>query len=165
MKKLNLDAKTKKALAIEKAKQEKEAINNSKVSNILDADLDNKSLMTELAKLTIPEKRININQGMFRFDSLIVSYNSLSKDEQKKKSKQIRKKARNKRNFLLTSICKDFKEGRTKELKQTIKDFNSFYKEYYLLNDLSLNSIARSSSDKDKLILFALALQIVKNNK
>ena len=72
---------------------------------------------------------------------------------------------RNKRDSFVIDICKQFKSSDTKELKKTIKSFLSFYKESYLLNDLSINSIARSSSEKDKLVMITIALQVVKNNK
>ena len=153
------------ALALELKKQEKETISNSKVSNILNADLDNKALMTELQKITLPSKQINTNKGMFKFDTLIENYNTISKEEVKKQTKVIRRKARNKRNSLLLSICKEFKDNNTKQVKELVKDFNTFYKEYYLLNDYSINSIARSSSDKDNIVFISLGLQIVKNSK
>jgi len=165
MKNQELDQKTKEALAKELKKQEKEVINNSKVSNLIDADLDNKSLMTELAKITIKDKQVNSNSGMFRFNTLIDNFDTLSKEEKKKLTKPLRRKLRNKRDNLLISIVKQFKANDLKELKKTIKEFNIFYKESYLLNDYSINSIARSSSDKENIIFITLALQVVKNNK
>lgn len=51
------------------------------------------------------------------------------------------------------------------ELKNEINLFNEFYKETYLLNDYSLNSICQNNSDNETKIKTKLFLQIVKNNK
>ena len=155
-----LDSKTLKAL-----EQEKKVLNNTKkVDSIINVDLDNKSLMTELMKITIKDN-VKENVQMFRFETLIKGFNSLDKEEQKKKAKQIRKKARKLRTMYCNQLCNSFKNKETKELKQTIKSFNSFYKEYYVLNDYSIKSLCRNSSDNETLILVTLALQVVKNNK
>ncbi len=158
----NLDAKTQKAL-----KEEKELLAKTKQSDsIINADLDNKSIMNELVNLTVNnpnETKQAVN--VFKFDSLIDNYNKLEEEEKKKKEKAIRRKARKSISIAVDSILFNFKEKNKEELKQSIKSFNTNYKKFYLLNDYSIKSIARNSSDNDRLIKLTLALQVIKNNK
>lgn len=164
--KLTEEQKTAKALKIELAKDEKKVIANTKGASIIEADLDNKSLMGELVKITVKDPNSLISKAnMFRFDTLIDKYNSMSIEAKKKQEKNIRKKARKLRNMYINNVIHYFKDKDNKELKQTIKSFMSFYKEYYLLNDLSIKSICRNSSDNDTLIKVTLAFQVIKNNK
>jgi len=161
----NLDDKTKKALAIEKAKQDKVIKASATVDNLTNADLDNKQLMKELNKITLPSKAINSNIGMFRYSTLIDKYDSMSKEQQRKITKPLRRKIRNKRNSFFVDIVTAFKNNNQKELKKQINLFMKFYKESYLLNDLSINSIARSSSDKANIVFITASMQVIKNNK
>ena len=98
--------------------------------------------------------------------------NPTSVNEEKKSSlyklkldKQGRKKVRNKRNKLINNILFYATEKQIKELKETIKEFNVFYKETYLLNDFSTNSIASKNSDKDTIQKIELAFKILKASK
>ena len=77
------------------------------------------------------EDKVNTNVNMFNFSTLIEDYDKLEREEQKKKESQVRKKARKLRNMYANLLCKQQKENNIKELKQTIKSFNSFYKEFY----------------------------------
>jgi len=157
----NLDAKTKKALEIEKNKQAKA----KQLKDNLDKKVDNVNLLKQLKNIDIPKESLNNVAGMFKYSELIKDYANLSKEEQKKQTKQLRKKIRKQRNVLLFGICEAFKQKNNTVLKDLIKQFNIFYKETYLLNDYSLNSIARNSSDKENLILFNISLNIIKNFK
>lgn len=162
-----LDEKTLKALAKEKAKQEKEVIANSKVKGILNADLDNKNLMDELAKITItdPNSLSGNRVRMYRFNTLIEGYDDMEEKERKVKEKLMRKKIRKTRNNFFNQVLFLFKSENQKELKGAIKSFMEFYKETYLVNDLTLSSIVDSRTDKDMVIKATLFLQVIKNNK
>lgn len=157
--------KTADALKIELAKQETKVISKSQSDELLNVDLDNKGLMNQLAKMTIKDSNESSNANMFRFDTLIPKYNTLKEEEKKKVTKQLRKKARKLRNMYINNILFNFKAKDNKELKQVVKSFNQFYKEYYVLNDFSIKSICRNSSDNDTLIKCTLAFQVIKNLK
>lgn len=79
-----------------------------------------------------------------------------------KKERQILRK---KRNTFFDNIIFYFANKMQTELKKEIESFNKFYKETYLLNDYSVNSICQNNSDKETIIKAKTFLQIVLKNK
>jgi hypothetical protein len=137
--------------------------------------------MKKVKKVTqkelLNEKNNLVNEAMkfdldkLNFDSInIKNPNSVNGEKKsslykEKLNKQQRKQTRNKRNKLVNNVIFYAKNKQVKELKETIKEFNSFYKETYLLNDNSINSIASKNSDKDTIEKIAFFFNIVKGMK
>lgn len=128
----------------------KNLINNE---NLLNLDLDN--LDTENINLLVSELSKNLKQKKETNDKMY-------KIEVDKKKRQFLRKQRNK--FVDNVLF--FKSQKNEiELKKEIESFNKFYKETYLLNDYSLNSICQNNSDNETKIKVKLFLQIVKSFK
>lgn len=137
--------------------------------------------MKKVKKVTqkelLNEKNNLVNEAMkfdldkLNFDSInIKNPNSVNGEKKsslykEKLNKQQRKQTRNKRNKLVNNVIFYAKNKQVKELKETIKEFNSFYKETYLLNDNSINSIASKNSDLDTIEKIAFFFNIVKGMK
>lgn len=149
--------KEQKNALIEKRKEE---IKNPKLSNknLLELDLNNLDLsnIKGLIKENVKTKEISTKFQMYKFERT-----DLSTKEQKKKRTQIR----NKRNKLTDNILYFFSNDKKEELKKEINLFNQFYKETYILNDLSLISICQSNADEDTKIKLNFMLKIVKEFK
>ncbi len=139
-------------------KNQKQLLNEKEqlVKEALNSNLDELNLDSLLDKVTV--KNPTATNGE-RKSSL---YKEL---DNKKLDKQQRKTVRNKRNKLINNILFYAQQKQLKELKETIKEFNSFYKETYLLNDYSINSIASKNSDKDTMEKVEIFFKIVKEFK
>ena len=79
-----------------------------------------------------------------------------------KKKRQILRKQRNK---FVDNVLFFKSQKNNVELKKEIESFNKFYKETYILNDYSLNSICQNNSDNETKIKVKMFLQIVKSFK
>lgn len=155
------DLKAKKDLAIEKAKEKiKNPTSSKKMTDeqLLNLDFENLDLknITSLIKSNVKTKEISTKDKMYKFER-----ENLSKDEIQKKRSKIRKE----RTKFAENILNSFSNGLLEKCKIHIKGFNKFYKETYLLNDLSIGSIAQNNSDKDTLVKLNLMLQIIKKLK
>lgn len=82
-----------------------------------------------------------------------------------KQGKQFRSKLRTKLNNFTNNIFLFAKQNRVDELKTEIKNFDSFYKENYLLNDYSLSSLTNINEDKEKFANIKLMLDIINEVK
>jgi hypothetical protein len=122
--------------------------------NLLNLDLE--SLDSENIDLLVSELSKNLKQ---KKES---SKDKMYKIEVDKKKRQILRKQRNK--FVDNILF--FKSQKNEiELKKEIDLFNKFYKETYILNDYSLNSICQNNSDNETKIKVKMFLQIVKSFK
>jgi len=119
---------------------------NLDLENLDDANLD--LLVNELSK-NIKQKKETSKDRMY-------------KNEVDKKQRQIIRKKRNK---FIDNVLYFQSQKMQNELKNEINLFNEFYKETYLLNDYSLNSICQNNSDNETKIKCKLFLQIIKNQK
>ena len=128
-----------------------------------------KELLTEGNNLVNEAMKFDLDK--LNFDNVnIKNPNSVNGEKKsslykEKLNKQQRKQTRNKRNKLVNNVIFYAKNKQVKELKETIKEFNSFYKETYLLNDNSINSIASKNSDKDTIEKIEIFFNIVKGMK
>ena len=139
-------------------KNVKEIISTSKNlmndENLLNLDLEN--LDSENIDLLVSELSKNLKQ---KKES---NKEKMYKIEVDKKQRQILRKQRNK--FVDNVLF--FKSQKNEiELKKEIDLFNKFYKETYILNDYSLNSICQNNSDNETKIKVKMFLQIVKSFK
>lgn len=83
-------------------------------------------------------------------------------DIPKEKHKNLRTKLRKiTENFAQTIIAEKDKE----KLKSIIKDFIEYYKEIYLINDFSVNSICSNNTETETKELYKKMFEIVTNNK
>lgn len=144
---------------IKTAKKEvKEIINTSKNlmndDNLLNLDFENLDdtnfdlLVSELSKNT---KQITTSNRVKMF--------KIEVDKSK------RKQIRNKRDKFFKNILFLFTQKNEKDLKIEIKDFNTFYKETYSLNDYSVVSCVFNNSDNETKIIAKTALEIIKKYK
>jgi hypothetical protein len=155
------DLKAKKDLAIQRSKESiknptsKKVLSSEQILNLDFENLDLKNLQS-LIKDNIKTKSISTKEKMYKFER-----ESLTKEQIKKERSRIRKE----RTKFCSNILDYFKNNLNDKLKVEIKKFNDFYKKTYLLNDLSIGSIAQSNSDKETLVNLNLMLQIVKKFK
>ena len=159
-----METTTKKQIA------KKESQNSEIEKNVINEILNSKNLMNDenLLKLDL-ENLDNVN-----FESLIkeVSKNIKQKKETSKEKlykievdKKQRQILRKKRNKFIDNVLFFYTQKQSKELENEIKEFEKFYKETYLLNDYSDNSIMQNNSDNETKIKVKLFLKIVKNSK
>ena len=146
-------------------------VQNSEIENqTINEILNSKNLMNDENLLNLDLENLdNVN-----FESLIkeVSKNIKQKKETSKEKlykievdKKQRQILRKKRNKFIDNILFFYTQKQNKELENEIKEFEKFYKETYLLNDYSDNSIMQNNSDNETKIKVKLFLKIVKNNK
>jgi hypothetical protein len=142
----------------ENKKELKEIIATSKNlfndENLLNLDLE--SLDTNNIDLLVSELSKNLKQ---KKES---NKDKMYKIEVDKKKRQILRKQRNK---FVDNVLFFHSQKNEIELKKEIDLFNTFYKETYLLNDYSLNSICQNNSDNETKIKTKVFLQIVKSFK
>ena len=111
-----------------------------------------------------------LNEFKTSSDAKANKVSTLYKDEvyadlNKKEKKAFRMKIRRKRNNILKDIISFHKAKDAKAKAEALKTFNSFYKTFYKLNDLSLNSLCNTNSDDDTKALINEALLIIKKAK
>lgn len=129
---------------------------------------NSKQLLSDKQIIELSENLDEVN-----FDNLL---NNLSKNIKQTKAskdkmykidvdKKIRMKIRKDRNKFLDNIIFYQSQNLKDDLKKEIKSFDKFYKDTYLLNDYSLNSICQNNSDDDTKLKCKLVLEIIKRNK
>ncbi len=142
----------------ENKKEVKEIIATSKNlfndENLLNLDLD--SLDTNNINLLVDELSKGLKQ---KKES---NKEKMYKIEVDKKQRQILRKQRNK---FVDNVLLFHSQKNEIELKKEIDLFNKFYKETYILNDYSINSICQNNSDNETKIKVKVFLQIVKSFK
>lgn len=123
----------------------------------------NKTVKQDFSKLT-DEQLLNLDLDKINIKDLLNENKSLrtAKVSKGKKGglykptakneneslKNFRNRIRTKRNTYIENVFRFFEAGNTKELKEEFESFNKFYKETYLVNDFSLESLTRKNSDK-----------------
>ena len=90
-------------------------------------------------------------------------YRHLSPTADAKAQKQYRSKARRKMQSKVDAVLIASKQNKKAELQKAVKDFISFYKKDYLLNDFSLASLYQGSKEI-KVEEYNSVLKIVKQN-
>lgn len=130
---------------------------------ILNMDLDGNNIYALLEQnkfvkqqLKQKEKSGGGNKTMYKRETVEKSGKTL---------KRFKSYARNKRNNFATNIIKLFLAKNETDLKAEIKAFNSFYKETYTLNDLTIDSVARANSDTTTKANVKLMFEIIKQTK
>mgnify|MGYP003675975416 CR=1 FL=1 len=93
------------------------------------------------------------------------AFNKFFKLERTKIDSSERELIRKKRNFFVNSLLLAVQTKNEVNKKVIIKEFNIFYKDIYLNNDYTVNSLAKKNSDSETLIKVQLFLQIIKLNK
>lgn len=134
-----------------------------------------KNVISESKKLLTDKQIIELSENLDEnnFENLL---NNLSKNIKQSKSskdkmykidvdKKIRQKIRKDRNKFLDNIIFYQSQNLKDDLKKEINLFDKFYKQTYLLNDYSLNSICQNNSDDDTKLKCKLVLEIIKRNK
>lgn len=112
---------------------------------------------------TIIENFANNTKGLLK-TSLGMKKASIYKDEifsdcNEKEKKSLRKKLRN---MLFSCATSLLNEKNKENQKALIKAFNNFYKECYLINDYSLNSVCNENLKTEKKEILSNALNLCK---
>lgn len=112
---------------------------------------------------TIIENFANNTKGFLK-TSLGTKKTSIYKDEifsdcNEKEKKSLRKKLRN---MLFSCATSLLNEKNKENQKALIKAFNDFYKECYLINDYSLNSVCNENLKTEKKEILSNALNLCK---
>lgn len=112
---------------------------------------------------TIIENFANNTKGLLK-TSLGTKKASIYKDEifsdcNEKEKKSLRKKLRN---MLFSCATSLLNEKNKENQKALIKAFNDFYKECYLINDYSLNSVCNENLKTEKKEILSNALNLCK---
>lgn len=136
---------------------------------------ETKNVILESKKLLTDKQIIELSENLdeSNFNDLL---NKLSTNLKQTKStkdkmykievdKKIRMKIRKERNKHFDNIIFFQSQNLINELKMSINLFDKFYKETYLLNDYSLNSICQNNSDDDTKLKCKLVLEIIKRLK
>ncbi len=134
-----------------------------------------KNVISESKKLLSDTQIIELSENLddLNFNELLkkasanIKQTSNTKDKMYKieVDKKIRQTLRKKRNKFFDNIIFFASNDLKTELKKEIKSFDTFYKETYLLNDYSLNSICQNNSDDDTKLKCKLVIEIIKRNK
>jgi hypothetical protein len=143
--------------------------NNETKNNVKEVILNSKNLMND-------ENLLNMNLESLDETNLDLLVSNISKNiKQKTNSKEkiykivvdkkVRQQIRKKRNQFIDNVLFFKSQKNEIELKKEIENFNKFYKETYLLNDYSENSICQNNSDNETKIKVKVFLQIVKTFK
>lgn len=129
---------------------------NSVSANVAKANAKANSLIALDVLKSVKEK----NAGLFK-TSLGTKTDIYKKDlfvgANEKQIKSLRKKFRNVTFNFLSSIA-------TNADKKLIEGFIDFYKQVYVLNDFSFNSIASENTKEEKKAILLKGLEIVKKN-
>lgn len=144
--------------------------NSNNEKNVMNEILNSKNLMNDENLLNLDLENLDTNNFNLLVNQLSKnikqkkesSRDKLYKNEVDKKQRQILRKKRN--NFIDNIILFHSLKNEV-ELKKEINLFDKFYKENYLLNDYSINSIMQNNSDNDTKIKVKIFLEIVKKNK
>lgn len=93
--------------------------------------------------------------------------NLYKRDAQKsnESDKNFRARIRRERNNLLNKITLALDLKSQKDLDLAADELDKFYKDNYLVNDYSLNSLGRLNSDKDTLAKINIAFSYLRNRK
>lgn len=130
----------------------------TKKSNLLDINLDTLNLDKIEKKVSIKskieEKKSSSKDLLYKFQL----DNSLTDKEKK----SLRTKLRNKRQNFEKDIILYYSKNDNAGLKETLKNFLSFYKETYILNDFSLYSLISNNTDTEKMKRTEETLNIIK---
>lgn len=129
---------------------------NSKIVNSLKnkTTKEQNEILDSLNKLAekhkaVAKKSINniktskgtFTESKYKYQNLILDFDKLSKDEITKKAKKVRQNLRKQTKSYLDKVLAFFDEKENLLLIDTVKEFNSYYKNSYSKNDYSVESI------------------------
>ena len=104
------------------------------------------------AKVNNETKKVNVNEILSKVTANLKTNSGRNESIYKK---EIFENVENKKNFRskLRKIAENFaktinNEKNQENLKSLIKDFEEFYKSFYILNDYSVNSICSNNTDE-----------------
>lgn len=146
-----------------KLNKEKVVKNNSK-----ELINESKKLLTDKQLLEFSENLDDVNfENLLKLKSANLKQTTSTKEKMYKidVDKKIRMQIRKKRNKFFDNVIFFKANNLNTELKKEIESFNKFYKETYILNDYSLNSICQNNSDDDTKLKCKLFLEIIKRTK
>jgi hypothetical protein len=159
---------------IEKKLSQKELLDSKNADLQKALNLSQKKLLDTLntfdfKDIKVKEKKSSDKKSrndMYHYQFLFNKYKNLDYSkftdaDFKKNDKSLRTKLRHKRNSFANNIILYAQNKDLVNLQKEIKDFNSFYKETYVLNDYSLKSISDTNSDSDTKILLNMMLDII----
>lgn len=159
MKKLlkNTDSKNLQNVTKKETEKKKEEVKNtSKNISLLESDLsklDSTNLELLISQTTEKAKK----------EKLIKGKKGSSKMYKIEVNTKIRRQLREKRNELIWDILNNSKNS--KNPKNQIDEFDKFYKEFYTLNDYTLDSLCRKNSEDNSKELVLLGLEVIKRFK
>ena len=161
-KRLKLELKKDTATIIKDSKKEKISLNDKKLFDILNS----KDLIKDISNVKVKESKKESKESMYKYNFLYkklfnLDYSKQSKDTIKIKDKKLRQVLRNKRNSFANNIILYAQKKELNNLKESLKNFNSFYKESYSLNDYSLQSISSNNRDEETTKVLTTFLKIV----
>lgn len=136
---------------------------------------ETKNVILESKKLLNDNQIIESSENLddVNFENLLITLSKNIKQTSNTKEKmykievdkKIRQSLRKKRNKFFDNIIFFASNNLKEDLKKEINLFDKFYKETYLLNDYSLNSIVQNNSDDDTKLKCKLVIEIIKRNK
>lgn len=137
--------------------------NQTAVKNVETANLDALNLNALIAQaeaITIKEKGDNLTRAsLYRYSEDEIKEIKADKD----KGKKIRNQIRRQTDFYMHKIAGAAKRKEIENLKTLSADFTEFYKERFLRNDFTVNSIRELKSlDENSATVYTLSMQIVK---
>lgn len=147
-------------------KNQKETLNVENLSDdqLLNLDLDSLN-QSELIKLINSNKTLKENNKVISKSSfeMYKGYENKPYEEMNKADKtKFKKFIRKQRNKFFADFVNASNEV---ERKKVVKEFISFYKKYYTLNDFSVRSICRGNSDKNTLVNAKVLLSYCQKSK
>lgn len=159
---------------IEKKLSQKELLDSKNADLQKALNLSQKKLLDTLntfdfKDIKVKEKKSNDTKSrndMYHYQFLFnkyknLDYSKMSNKDFKDNDKSLRTKLRHKRNSFANNIILYAQNKDLVNLQKEIKDFNSFYKETYVLNDYSLKSISSNNRDKESELLLNMMLSII----
>lgn len=132
---------------VESVKKEQQVINSNKITNA-------KSILANLQKNTTGLLKTNLGTK-----KASIYKNEIFENTTDKEKKSLRKKLRNTLYSLCSSLISEKDETKKNKL---IKSFNEFYKQVYINNDYSLQSVCNENLKTEKKDILQQALNICK---
>jgi len=130
-----------------------------KESANLDA-LNLNDLIAKAKEITVKEKGENLTRAsLYRYSETEIAEIKKDKDHGKKIRNQIRRQT----DFFMHKIAGAAKRAELENVKTLSAEFTKFYKERFLRNDFSVNSVRELKSlDENSAAVYTLSMQIVK---
>lgn len=146
------------------AKNVKNVNNNVNVEKLTDLDLLNLNL-DEVNVYDLIEKNQALKVQLSKRKDKKESIYKKDIQNENESDKNFRQRIRKIRNGYLDNVINAVNTKDTKNIETSLNSFISFYKDTYLLNDFSINSLSRNNADKNTLAKIKIVLHLAKNLK